>query len=97
MKRLEKYLLSTTNCSSSANLNDDQEVGPEPFYSLFFISGGISAFAFLVTIVRLAQKGQLKMTYMPARLVDGNRVWMWAIIFLARIYIKFPFPYRIRI
>ncbi|KAG7941464.1 hypothetical protein I3843_16G044700 [Carya illinoinensis] len=76
MKRLEKLLLSSNNCSSSANLNDDLELGPEPFYNLFLISGGISAFAFVLTIVRLAQKGQLKTTFMPARRVDSSRVWM---------------------
>jgi hypothetical protein len=39
MQQLERNLLSSSNCSSSSNLNDDPELGPKPFYGLFGISG----------------------------------------------------------
>lgn len=88
MQRLEKFLLSSTNCSSSTDLNGDEGLGPEPFYSLFFISGAISAIAFLITMVGLARNRQLNMPIIPATLID-SRVRMWATIFFARSYVIF--------
>jgi hypothetical protein len=88
MQRLEEFLLSSNKCSSSTDLKGGIGLGPEPFYSLFCISGAISAVALLVTLVRLARNSQLNMPFMPATLID-SRVWMWAIIFLARTRVKF--------
>lgn len=95
MQQLEKNLLSSNNCSSSSNLNDDPELGPEPFYGLFGISGFISALAFLITLVRLKRKYQLRMHFTPAAFLD-SRVFIWAILFLSRIYVRFQSPYRRR-
>ncbi|KAL5558844.1 hypothetical protein UlMin_035055 [Ulmus minor] len=56
VEQMEKAMLSSFNCSSRLNLGNDNSIGPEPFYGLFRISGGISALAFLVLIVRQACK-----------------------------------------
>jgi hypothetical protein len=95
MLQLEKYLLSSNNCSSSIDLNDNPELGPEPFYGLFFVSGSISAFALLITIVRLAQNCQLNMYLILATCID-IKDWIWAVIFLARIHLKFQSSNRRR-
>jgi hypothetical protein len=50
MQQLERNMLSYNNCSSSSNLNDDLELGPEPFYGLLGISGAISALVFTTKI-----------------------------------------------
>ena len=95
MLQLEKYLLSSSNCSSSIDLNDNPELGPEPFYGLFFVSGSISAFALLITVVRLAQNCQLNMYLILATCID-IKDWIWAVIFLARIHLKFQSSNRRR-
>jgi len=80
MTQLENDMLSSNNCSGSADhQNDIPELGPEPFYNLFCISGGISTVALLITIVRLMRKCQLNMQF---------------IIFLTRIYVRFQSPCR---
>ncbi|XP_022766476.1 glutamate receptor 2.7-like [Durio zibethinus] len=56
MPQLEEYLLSSYNCSSFTGISDSSSLGPRPFAGLFFISGGISAFAFLVTAVRVVRR-----------------------------------------
>ncbi|MBA0565921.1 hypothetical protein Golob_010776, partial [Gossypium lobatum] len=51
MPRLEEYLLISNNsCSQSTGVSDGLSIslGPRPVAGLFFVSGGISAFAFLV-------------------------------------------------
>ncbi|XP_034677472.1 glutamate receptor 2.8-like [Vitis riparia] len=56
VERLETELLSSSNCSSPINLVDDPRLGPEPFWSLFLISGGISVVALFITVARLLGK-----------------------------------------
>jgi hypothetical protein len=58
MRQLENDMLSSTNCSGSASVdeNDSPKLGPEPFYNLFCILGVISVVALLITIVRLMQR-----------------------------------------
>ncbi|MBA0837005.1 hypothetical protein Goarm_009190 [Gossypium armourianum] len=61
MPRLEEYLLISNNsCSQSTGVSDglSSSLGPRPVAGLFFVSGGISAFAFLVATVRLARRHQ---------------------------------------
>ncbi|OMO74758.1 Ionotropic glutamate receptor [Corchorus olitorius] len=57
IRELEEQLLSSSKCSSSSSITDDgSSLGPQPFAAVFFICGGVSAFAFLVTAVRLARR-----------------------------------------
>nr|KJB58505.1 hypothetical protein B456_009G212500 [Gossypium raimondii] len=61
MPRLEEYLLISNNsCSQSTGVSDglSSSLGPRPVAGLFFVSGGNSAFAFLVATVRLARRHQ---------------------------------------
>ncbi|KAG4147183.1 hypothetical protein ERO13_D05G206150v2 [Gossypium hirsutum] len=61
MPRLEEYLLISNNsCSQSTGVSDglSSSLGPRPVAGLFFVSGGISAFAFLAATVRLARRHQ---------------------------------------
>lgn len=41
-----------SNCSSSNVQDQDQSLGPGPFYGLFLITGGIVLSAFLITMFR---------------------------------------------
>ncbi|MBA0775279.1 hypothetical protein Gotri_010434 [Gossypium trilobum] len=61
MPQLEEYLLISNNsCSQSTGVSDglSSSLGPRPVAGLFFVSGRISAFAFLVATVRLARRHQ---------------------------------------
>ncbi|KAE8715490.1 hypothetical protein F3Y22_tig00110163pilonHSYRG00036 [Hibiscus syriacus] len=56
MPRLEEYLLNSYNIYSSSTAisgGSSSGLGPRPFAGLFFVSGGISVFAFVVASVRL--------------------------------------------
>ncbi|KAK6256583.1 hypothetical protein QUC31_000042 [Theobroma cacao] len=56
MPQLEQHLLSSYNCSSTTGISEGSSLGPRPFAGLFLLSGGVSAFAFLVTAVRLGRR-----------------------------------------
>ncbi|KAL1100235.1 hypothetical protein V6Z11_D05G215600, partial [Gossypium hirsutum] len=74
MPRLEEYLLISNNsCSQSTGVSDglSSSLGPRPVAGLFFVSGGISAFAFLAATVRLARRHQ---HFIRAKL-NGLRTW----------------------
>ncbi|KAH7567428.1 hypothetical protein JRO89_XS07G0071800 [Xanthoceras sorbifolium] len=57
IKQLEEDMLSSFKCasSSSTDMIDNQSIGPQPFFGLLFISGGVSGFAFFVAILRLVE------------------------------------------
>lgn len=95
LQQLENNLLSSNNCSTLIDLNNNPKLGPEPFYGLFWVSGSISAFAFLIITVRLVRNCQLNLHLTSTTLI-GTRVWIWAIIFLIRTHLKFQFTNRRR-
>ncbi|GMN35153.1 hypothetical protein TIFTF001_005115 [Ficus carica] len=81
VEKFEKSMLQALNCTSSLKLGSDP-IGPEPFSSLFAISGVIAAIAILITFVNTAAKGVDKLSC-------GNGFWRWAYIYLiksSRIY-----------
>lgn len=95
LQQLENNLLSSDNCSSLIDLNNNPELGPEPFYGLFFVSGSISVFAFLIITVRLVRNRQLNL-HLTSTTFIGSRIWIWAIMFLIRTHLKFQFTNRRR-
>ncbi|KAK4846630.1 hypothetical protein QYF36_020078 [Acer negundo] len=57
INQLEEDMLSSFKCTSSlTDIIDSPSLGPRPFSGLLFVSGGVSGFAFLVAIVRLAER-----------------------------------------
>ncbi|XVF36282.1 hypothetical protein REPUB_Repub19eG0044700 [Reevesia pubescens] len=87
MPQLEEHLRSSYNCSRSIDMSDGSSLGPRPFTGLFFISGGISAFAFLVTTVRLARRHD---HFIRAK-VNGIRRWAYS--FLSECYQSVAFRF----
>lgn len=51
LNKLEQGMFFS-NCSSSNVQDQDQSLGPGPFYGLFLITGGIALSAFLITMFR---------------------------------------------
>lgn len=51
---LKKKMLSTTNCRSSDDAEQDEKLGPQPFFGLFYISGTIASLGLLFTMVHFA-------------------------------------------
>lgn len=56
VQKLEKEMLSTTNCGSSNSKIKNEQLGPQPFIGLFGICGVIATFALFVTIIRFVGK-----------------------------------------
>ncbi|KAI4308630.1 hypothetical protein L6164_031686 [Bauhinia variegata] len=51
---LKKKMLSTTNCRSSDDAEQDEKLGPQPFFGLFYISGTIASLGLVFTMVHFA-------------------------------------------
>ncbi|KAF7830620.1 glutamate receptor 2.7-like [Senna tora] len=53
VERLERDMLSNTDCgvSESNSKIQDEQLGPRPFFGLFYISGGIASLAFTITFL----------------------------------------------
>ncbi|XAR61891.1 hypothetical protein NMG60_11016436 [Bertholletia excelsa] len=57
IRRMEKHMLSLSNCSApSTKYKNSPSLGIWPFAGLFIISGGVSLFAFLLTVGRLMDR-----------------------------------------
>ncbi|GMN24588.1 hypothetical protein TIFTF001_047652 [Ficus carica] len=81
VEKLEKSMFQSLNCTSSLELGSDP-IGPEPFSSLFTISGVIAAIAILITFVSTVVKRVDKLSC-------DNGFWRWAYLYLiksSRIY-----------
>ncbi|GMN72923.1 hypothetical protein TIFTF001_052090 [Ficus carica] len=81
VEKLENSMLQALNCTSSLKLGSDP-IGPEPFSSLFTISGVIAAFVILFTFVNTAAKRVDKLSC-------DTELWRWAYLYLiksSRIY-----------
>ncbi|OMO74759.1 Ionotropic glutamate receptor [Corchorus olitorius] len=78
MPQLEEHLntLYKNNCSSSTGISNGSSLGPRPFTGLFLISGGISAFAFLVAAVRLGKRHK---HFIQAKL-NGIQRWVYTVV-----------------
>ncbi|XP_015884279.2 glutamate receptor 3.1-like [Ziziphus jujuba] len=82
VEHLEEVMLHSCNCSTPIN-SDGDSIGPEPFSSLFKISGGIAAFAFLITIMQLADKNLDKSSFLSTFLLSRG-FWRWAYTYLSQ-------------
>ncbi|KAH8488050.1 hypothetical protein H0E87_023934 [Populus deltoides] len=80
MRQMEE-ILSFPNCSSDA-LRDNSSLDLEPFAGLFILSGSVSAFGFLVAILRMGRNLQI-LSYIQEALTK-RRIWRWASIHLSR-------------
>lgn len=80
IQKLENALLSSTKCSS-AKRDDQSRLGPDTFWGLFLISGGISTAALLLSLVtRVGRNWQLG-TYIYCVLIK-RRILGWALCLL---------------
>lgn len=88
MPQLEEHLLASyKSCSPSTGIGDSSSLGHRPFSGLFLISGGFSAFAFLVATMRLARRHH---HFIRAKL-DGIRRLAYAILNQCYQKVKFRF------
>ncbi|XP_027939710.1 glutamate receptor 3.2-like isoform X1 [Vigna unguiculata] len=64
VQKLEEKMLSTTNCGSTNNNIQNEQLGPQPFFGLFGICGTIAVIGLLATIVHFVKrKAQTFMNY----------------------------------
>ncbi|XP_027368159.1 glutamate receptor 2.7-like [Abrus precatorius] len=57
VQKLEEKMLSTTNCgTTNSKIQNEQQLGPQPFFGLFGICGSIAIFALLATIIRFIER-----------------------------------------
>ncbi|KAJ6320901.1 hypothetical protein OIU78_016152 [Salix suchowensis] len=80
MRRLEE-ILSSHNCSSDAS-RDNSRLDLEPFAGLFILSGSVSAFGFLVALLR--KGGNLQILSCFQRVLTKRRILRWASIHFFR-------------
>ncbi|KAJ6328095.1 hypothetical protein OIU77_009894 [Salix suchowensis] len=80
MRRLEE-ILSSHNCSSDAS-RDNSRLDLEPFAGLFILSGSVSAFGFLVALLR--KGGNLQILSCIQRVLTKRRILRWASIHFLR-------------
>ncbi|KAB5526691.1 hypothetical protein DKX38_020538 [Salix brachista] len=80
MRQLER-ILSSPNCSSDA-LRDNSSLDLEPFTGLFILSGSISAFGFLVAILRMGRN--LQILSCIQRVLTKRRILRWASIHFSK-------------
>ncbi|KAF7817496.1 glutamate receptor 2.7-like [Senna tora] len=51
VEELKKDMLSSTNCATSNEKLQEQQLGPRPFFGLFYISGGTAILGLSITLV----------------------------------------------
>ncbi|OMO56678.1 Ionotropic glutamate receptor [Corchorus capsularis] len=74
-KQMQKELLSFSGSSSSTIYGSMKRgIGPGPFLGLFILSGGASAIAMLITIVRLMKR---RWENFVQRMLMGRGLWVW--------------------
>ncbi|XP_021274277.1 glutamate receptor 2.8-like [Herrania umbratica] len=74
-KQMKEYMLSFLDCSGSTiDGTMKRGIGPGPFSGLFFLSGGASAIAMLITLIRLIERPWEN--YIQ-RMLMGRELWVW--------------------
>ncbi|WRX10892.1 Ionotropic glutamate receptor [Theobroma cacao] len=74
-KQMKGYMLSFLDCSGSTiDGTMKQGIGPGPFSGLFFLSGGASAIAMLITVIRLIER---RWENYIQRMLMGRELWVW--------------------
>ncbi|KAJ6328097.1 hypothetical protein OIU77_009896 [Salix suchowensis] len=76
-----KESLSPPKCSSDAS-RDNSRLDLEPFAGLFILSGSVSAFGFLVALLR--KGGNLQILSCIQRVLTKKRILRWASIHFSR-------------
>ncbi|XP_071922824.1 glutamate receptor 2.7-like [Coffea arabica] len=88
--QMEKRMLSSLNCSSSAE-EDNQgpsKIGTEPFFFLFLVSGSLLVVAFVNAVARLLERHCSIFDSIQASLINRRAV-RWALLLLTRCFTKF--------
>ncbi|XWS41913.1 hypothetical protein CRYUN_Cryun17cG0123000 [Craigia yunnanensis] len=72
---MKEDMLSFSDCSSSTiDGTIKRGIGPGPFSGLFILSGGASAIAMLITVVRLMKR---RWESFIQGLLMGRGLWVW--------------------
>ncbi|KAK7376901.1 hypothetical protein VNO80_02320 [Phaseolus coccineus] len=89
VQKLEEKMLSTTNCGSTNNKIQNEQLGPQPFFGLFFICATIALIGLLATIVHFVRRNAE--TFMNYILLSQLQIGLQIIKLLAQ---KHLYKYR---
>lgn len=56
VQKLEQKMWSNTNCGSTNNKIQNEQLGPQPFFGLFGICGAIALFGLLASIIHFVKR-----------------------------------------